>query len=115
MQNLPFQADELKAISREIEHEQRKIYWRSGGDLKVAQELLGHSSSRITADVYVHLQKEHQRAAAEASGQWIERRENIDVTELFEQMTPEELEVYARDGKLPAWCPASKETKRNAP
>jgi integrase len=42
------------------------IYRRSGGDLKVAQEWLGHSSSRITADVYVHLQKEHQRAAAEA-------------------------------------------------
>jgi integrase len=30
------------------------IYRRSGGDLKTTQEWLGHSSSRITADVYVH-------------------------------------------------------------
>jgi integrase len=42
------------------------IYRRSGGDLKTTQEWLGHSSSRITADVYVHLQKEQQRTAAEA-------------------------------------------------
>jgi integrase len=42
------------------------IYRRSGGELKVAQEWLRDSSSRIAADMYVHLQKEHQRAAPEA-------------------------------------------------
>jgi integrase len=42
------------------------IYRRSGGDLKTTQEWLGHSSSRITADVYVHSLKGGQRTAAEA-------------------------------------------------
>ncbi|HZQ17089.1 MAG TPA: site-specific integrase [Terriglobales bacterium] len=41
------------------------IYRRSGGDLKTTQEWLGHSSSRVTADVYVHLHNEAQRNAAE--------------------------------------------------
>jgi integrase len=41
------------------------IYRRSGGDLKTTQEWLGHSSSRITADIYVHTLNSGQRAAAE--------------------------------------------------
>jgi len=41
------------------------VYSRTGGDLKATQDWLGHSSSRITADVYVHLAKDHQRATAE--------------------------------------------------
>jgi integrase len=42
------------------------IYRRSGGDLKTTQEWLGHNSSRITADVYVHSLEGGQRTAAEA-------------------------------------------------
>lgn len=42
------------------------IYRRSGGDLKTTQEWLGHSSSRITADTYVHSLDGGQRTAAEA-------------------------------------------------
>jgi len=41
------------------------IYRRSGGNLKATQEWLGHSSSRITADVYVHTLNSGQRTAAE--------------------------------------------------
>jgi site-specific recombinase XerD len=38
-----------------------------GGDLKTTQEWLGHSNSRITSDVYVHLEDGQQRRAAEAA------------------------------------------------
>ena len=41
------------------------FYRRSGGDLKTTQEWLGHSNSRITADVYVHSESGQQRRAAE--------------------------------------------------
>jgi hypothetical protein len=36
-----------------------------------------------------------------AQGQWIDRSEQVNLNELFERMTQEELEVYARDGQLP--------------
>ena len=36
-------------------------------------------------------------------GQWIERVEGTDMNQLFEKMTAEELETYARDGSLPEW------------
>lgn len=42
-------------------------------------------------------------AKINAQGQWIDRTERVDLNELFERMTQGELEVYARDGKLPDW------------
>jgi hypothetical protein len=42
--------------------------------------------------------RENQRA-----GQWIDRTEQVNLNELFERMTQEELEMYARDGQLPVW------------
>ena len=38
-----------------------------------------------------------------AQGQWIDRSETVNLHELFERMSQDELEAYARDGKLPAW------------
>jgi len=40
-----------------------------------------------------------------AQGQWVERNETVNLHELFERMTQDELEVYARDGRLPVWFP----------
>jgi hypothetical protein len=36
-------------------------------------------------------------------GQWIDRTETVDLNELFDRMTREELEAYAHDGTLPGW------------
>jgi hypothetical protein len=38
-----------------------------------------------------------------SEGKWVERRETVNLNELFERMTEEELECYARDGQLPSW------------
>jgi hypothetical protein len=38
-----------------------------------------------------------------AAGQWIDRSETVDLNELFDRMTREELEAYAHDGTLPGW------------
>jgi len=48
-------------------------YRRTGGDLKATQEWLGHSSSRITADVYVHLAKDQQQVTAASLAEGIFR------------------------------------------
>lgn len=48
-------------------------------------------------------------ALARINGQgiWIERTENINLNALFDRMTAEELEAYARDGRLPDWFEAT--------
>jgi hypothetical protein len=38
-----------------------------------------------------------------AQGQWIDRSETVNLHELFERMSQNELETYAREGKLPGW------------
>lgn len=43
-------------------------YRRTGGDLKATQEWAGHTSSRITADIYVHAAKDQQRNTAALVG-----------------------------------------------
>jgi site-specific recombinase XerD len=42
---------------------------RSGAHIKIVQELLGHSSYGITADIYSHVDVEQQREAAERLGE----------------------------------------------
>jgi hypothetical protein len=42
-------------------------------------------------------------AKINAAGQWIDRSEHVNLNELFDRMTVEELEAYAREGSLPAW------------
>lgn len=42
-------------------------------------------------------------AKINAAGQWVDRSEHLNLNELFERMSREELETYARDGKLPDW------------
>jgi hypothetical protein len=42
-------------------------------------------------------------AKINAQGQWVERSEYVNLNELFERMSKDELEAYARDGNLPDW------------
>ena len=48
-----------------LRHSQRSIvYARTGGDVKTTQEWLGHSSSRVTLETYVHPLTDQQRKTA---------------------------------------------------
>jgi len=38
-----------------------------------------------------------------AMGHWVDRSEHVNLNELFERMTREEMEAYAKAGTLPAW------------
>ena len=38
-----------------------------------------------------------------AKGQWVDRSEHVYLNDLFERMTLQEMEAYARDGSLPTW------------
>jgi hypothetical protein len=38
-----------------------------------------------------------------AAGQWIERSEPVNLNDLFDRMTTQELEAYAQGGSLPGW------------
>jgi len=48
-----------------LRHTSGSLVFQRTGNVKEAQAWLGHSSSRITMDTYVHLMKESQQGTAE--------------------------------------------------
>jgi hypothetical protein len=42
-----------------------------------------------------------------SAGQWIDRTEQVSLNDLFDRMSTEELEDYARQGTLPKWFEAA--------
>lgn len=54
------------------------------------------TSSAVVAAVQAY-------AKINSQGQWVDRSEHVNLNELFERMSREELECYAREGTLPGW------------
>lgn len=54
------------------------------------------TSSAVVAAVQAY-------AKINAQGQWVDRSEHVNLNELFERMSREELEAYAIEGALPGW------------
>jgi hypothetical protein len=54
------------------------------------------TSSAVVAAVQAY-------AKINAAGQWIDPSERVSLHELYQRMTREEMELYARDGQLPDW------------
>lgn len=52
-------------------------------------------------------------AKINAAGQWIDPSERLNMHELYQRMSPEELETYAKDGKLPGWFTTLVPTKND--
>jgi integrase len=52
--------------THELRHSAGSLLYAMGVPMKVISELLGHSSERVTSDVYVHIQQPQQVEAAEA-------------------------------------------------
>jgi integrase len=49
-----------------LRHSSGSLVYRATGDVKATQEWLGHSSAKITLDVYTHLMKDSQQKVAQA-------------------------------------------------
>jgi integrase len=50
----------------ELRHSTGSLLFAMGVPMKVISETLGHSSERVTSEIYVHLQSEHRIVAADA-------------------------------------------------
>jgi integrase len=49
----------------ELRHSAVSLLFVMGVPMKVISETLGHSSERVTSEIYVHLQAEHRIVAAD--------------------------------------------------
>ncbi len=64
-----------KVRFHDLRHSTATLLMSLGIDLKIISEILGHSSVRITGDVYTHVSLEMQRPAAQAMDTLLRRRQ----------------------------------------
>jgi hypothetical protein len=76
---------------------------RRAKNLRAALERIIEQADSVTVNAGAVVQAVQAYAKINSAGQWVDRTEQINLNELFQRMSTEELEAYARDGTLPEW------------
>jgi len=79
------------------------LFTKRGRNVRAALEKIIERVGEVDVTAAAVVAAIQAHAKINAQGQWIERSEHIDLNALFERMSTDELEAYARDGKLPEW------------
>jgi hypothetical protein len=79
------------------------LFTKRGRNVRAALEKVIERVGEVDVTAAAVVAAIQAHAKINAQGQWIDRSEHIDLNTLFERMSKDELEAYARDGKLPDW------------
>jgi hypothetical protein len=80
-----------------------RLFERRGRNLKGALEKIIEQADSVAVNAGAVVQAIQAYAKINSAGQWIDRTEQVNLNQLFERMSTEELEAYARDGTLLGW------------
>jgi hypothetical protein len=72
-------------------------------NVRAALERIIEKAGEVEASATAVVSAVSAYAKINACGQWVERSEHVNLNELFERMSREEMEAYAKDGMLPPW------------
>lgn len=79
-------------------HAKRRRNFRAALERMIEKaESVQVTASAIVAAIQVYAQ-------INADGEWTERPQRVDMRAVFDRMTREELEIYARENKMPPWA-----------
>ena len=77
---------------------------RRARNLRAALERIIEQADDVTVNAGAVVQAIQAYArVANSAGQWVDRTEQVNLNDLFERMTSQELETYAATGDLPDW------------
>jgi hypothetical protein len=79
------------------------LFPKRSRNLRGALEQIIERASEVDVSASAVVAAIQAYAKINAAGQWIERSEQVNLNDLFERMSLEELEAYAKDGILPHW------------
>jgi len=79
------------------------LFEKRGRNVRAALERIIEQAGEVDVTAPAVVAAVQAYAKINATGQWVDRSEHVNLNELFDRMTAEELETYARDGVLPAW------------
>ena len=79
------------------------LFHKRQNNVRAALEKIIEQAAQVEVNASAVVSAVTAYAKINAAGQWIDRSEIVDVNQLFERMTNDELETYARTGELPEW------------
>jgi len=80
-----------------------ELFEKRRRNIRAALEKIIEKAGEVDVNASAVVAAVQAYAKINAQGQWIDRSEHVNLNELFERMTKDELEAYAKDGQLPAW------------
>ena len=72
-------------------------------NIRVALETIIEKAGEVDVNAAAVVSAIQAYAKINAQGQWVDRSEHVNLNELFERMSYEELDAYAKEGTLPRW------------
>lgn len=79
------------------------LFQKRQRNIRAALERIIERAGEVEVNASAVVQAVSTYARINSEGRLVERSERVDLNALFEKMTREELESYAREGKLPEW------------
>src|SRR5260370_28177947 len=79
------------------------LFPKRQGNVRAALEKMTEGAGEVEVNATAVVSAVGAYARINAAGQWVERSERVDLNQLFDRMTAQELDEYARDSKLPDW------------
>jgi hypothetical protein len=79
------------------------LYRPRGRNLRAALEYFIEQASEIRPNASAVVAAMQAYAKINARGEWVERDERTYLHDLFDRMSPEQNDAYAKDGTLPTW------------
>jgi hypothetical protein len=79
------------------------LFEKRGRNVRAALERIIEQVGEVDVTAPAVVAAVQAYAKINAAGHWVDRSEHVNLNELFDRMTGQELETYARDGSLPAW------------
>jgi len=80
-----------------------ELFEKRRRNIRAALEKIIEKAGEVDVNASAVVAAVQAYAKINAQGQWIDRSEHVNLNELFERMTKDELEAYAKDGRLPTW------------
>src|SRR5262245_24226130 len=81
------------------------LFEKRKANVRAALEAIIEKAGDVEVTASAIVQAIQAYAKINDAGRWIERSERLDLAELFNKLSTQELEEYAQSGKLPAWFP----------
>ena len=82
------------------------LFDRRRMNVRIALELLIEKAGEVEVTATAVVAAIQAYSKINSAGQWIEPREQVSMRDLYERMTAQELDIYAKNGQLPDWFKA---------